>query len=132
MREFTVSTERRTQIVDITDRVREALGDAGTAAAVCVFVPHVTAGVIIQETNDPKVVSDLEMAFQRIVEDDWPWEHFEEGEINPWSHARASLTASSVVIPIDGGALALGTWQRVMLTDFDGPRTRRVLVQPLA
>jgi secondary thiamine-phosphate synthase enzyme len=131
VREFTVTTERRTQIVDITDRVREALGDPGDAAALCVFVPHVTAGVIVQETNDPKVATDLEMAFERIVEDGWPWEHFEVGEVNPWSHARASLTASSVVIPLAGGVPALGTWQRIMLADFDGPRTRRVLVQPL-
>jgi secondary thiamine-phosphate synthase enzyme len=119
VREFTVTTERRTQIVDITDRVREALGDPGDAAA------------IVQETNDPKVATDLEMAFERIVEDGWPWEHFEAGEVNPWSHARASLTASSVVIPLAGGVPALGTWQRIMLADFDGPRTRRVLVQPL-
>lgn len=132
MRQFEVKTERRTQIVDVTAQVRAALGDPGEAVALVVYVPHVTAGVILQETNDPKVASDLEMSFERIVEDGWPWEHFEEGEVNPWSHARAALIPSSVVIPIADGAPALGTWQRIMLCDFDGPRTRKVYVATLS
>jgi secondary thiamine-phosphate synthase enzyme len=131
VRQFEVRTERRTQIVDVTAEVIEALGDPGGAPAFVVFVPHVTAGVVIQETNDPKVATDLEMAFERIVQDGWPWEHFEEGEVNPWSHARAALTASSVVIPLADGRPALGTWQRIMLCDFDGPRTRKVYVTAL-
>jgi secondary thiamine-phosphate synthase enzyme len=130
--EFSVTTDRRTQIVDITERVLETLGDSNGASALLVFVPHVTAGVIIQETNDPKVATDLEMAYERIVEDGWPWEHFEDGEVNPWSHARAALTSSSVVIPLAEGRPTLGTWQRIMLCDFDGPRTRRVIVGTLS
>jgi secondary thiamine-phosphate synthase enzyme len=132
VREFSVQTERRTQLLDITERVLEALGQADGAAALLVFVPHVTAGLIIQETNDPKVATDLEMAYERIVDDGWPWEHFEPGEVNPWSHARAALTSSSLVVPIVDGRPALGTWQRIMLCDFDGPRTRRVIVGTLA
>ncbi len=131
MHEFEVRTERRTEVVDVTARVREALGDAGEAAAALVYVPHTTAGIVIQEHADPAVGRDLEMALERIVEDGWPWEHIEDGEVNPWSHVRAALTASSVVIPLVDGKLALGTWQGLFFCEFDGPRTRRVYVSTL-
>ena len=131
MHEFEVRTERRTEVVDVTARVREALGDAGEAAAALVYVPHTTAGIVIQEHADPAVGRDLEMALERIVEDGWPWEHVEDGEVNPWSHVRAALTASSVVIPLVDGKLALGTWQGLFFCEFDGPRNRRVYVSLL-
>jgi len=129
--EFEVRTGRRTEVVDVTARVREALGDAGEAAAALVYVPHTTAGIVIQEHADPALGRDLEMALERIVEDGWPWEHIEDGEVNPWSHVRAALTASSVVIPLVDGKLALGTWQGLFFCEFDGPRTRRVYVSTL-
>ena len=131
MHEFEVRTERRTEVVDVTARVREALGDAEEAAAALVYVPHTTAGIVIQEHADPAVGRDLEMALERIVEDGWPWEHIEDGEVNPWSHVRAALTASSVVIPLVDGKLALGTWQGLFFCEFDGPRNRRVYVSLL-
>lgn len=131
MREFEVKSARRTQVVDVTAKVGEALDGVGEATAVVVYVPHTTAGVVIQEGADPAVGRDLEMALDRIVEDGWPWEHVEDGDVNPWSHARAALTASSVVIPLLDGKLALGTWQRVFLCEFDGPRARKVYVSAL-
>ena len=133
MREFTVETIRRTQIVNVTDQVQAVLSDAPKdAAAVVVYVPHTSAGVVIQEHADPAVGTDLEMALERVIDDSWPWEHLEDGDLNPWSHARAALTASSVVIPMREGKLALGTWQGVFFCDFDGPRTRTVYVATLA
>ena len=131
MRELEVKTERRTQVIDVTAGVREAVADAGDASAALVYVPHTTAGVVIQEHADPAVRRDLEMAFERIVDDGWPWEHLEDGEVNPWSHARAALTASSVVVPLAGGKLALGTWQGIFFCEFDGPRTRKLYVTTL-
>jgi secondary thiamine-phosphate synthase enzyme len=131
MREFQVTTERRTQVIDVTAPVRGALEGAGDAAAALVYVPHTTAGIVIQEHADPAVGRDLEMALERIVEDGWPWEHIEDGEVNPWSHVRASLTATSVVIPLADGKLALGTWQGVFFCEFDGPRTRTIYVSTL-
>jgi secondary thiamine-phosphate synthase enzyme len=128
VREITVTTERRTHVVEITAKVREALGDPGAAAACLVYVPHTTAGVVINEGDDPAVGTDLEMAFERIVDDGWPWEHLEEGNVNPWAHPRTALTASSVVIPIVDGKLALGTYQAIFFCEFDGPKERRVLV----
>ena len=129
MREFTLKTERRTQVVNVTEQVLETLGDPGDAAAALVYVPHTTAGVVIQEHADSAVGRDLEMAFERIVDDGWPWEHFEEGEVNPWSHARAALTASSVVVPIVGGRLALGTWQGIYVWEHRRrPHRRRCVI----
>jgi len=132
LREIEVRTERRTQVLEITAQVREALGDPGGAAAAVVWIPHTTAGLIVQEHADPAVGRDLEKAFEQIVGDGWGWEHVEEGEENAPSHVRAALTASSVVIPLRDGDLALGTWQGVFFCEFDGPRTRRVQVALLA
>ena len=131
LREFEVRTERKTQVLEVTQEVRAALGDAGDAAAALVYVPHTTAGLIVQEHADPAVGRDFERGLERIVGDDWGWEHIEEGEENAPSHIRAALTATSVVIPLREGALALGTWQGIFFCEFDGPRTRKVLVTTL-
>ena len=132
LREFELKTERKTQILEVTAEVRAALGDAGEAAAALVYVPHTTAGLIVQEHADPAVGRDFERGLERLVGDDWGWEHIEEGEENAPSHIRAALTATSVVIPIRDGELALGTWQGIFFCEFDGPRTRKVLVSTLA
>ena len=132
LREFEVKTERKTQVVDVTQGVREALGGANGGSAALVYVPHTTAGVIVQEHADPAVGTDLEKAIEKIVEDEWGWDHIEEGEENAPSHVRAALTATSVLIPLRDGDLALGTWQGVFFCEFDGPRTRKVFVTTLA
>jgi secondary thiamine-phosphate synthase enzyme len=129
--EVAVATERKTQAVDITSEVRNALTDAGDAAAVLVYVPHTTAGVIVQEHADPAVARDFGRALERVVGDDWSWEHVEAGEENAPSHIRAALTATSIVVPLRDGELALGTWQGIFLCEFDGPRRRTVYVTPL-
>ncbi len=132
LREFEVRTERRTQVVDVTTEVRAATDDAPRACAALVYVPHTTAGVVIQENADPAVGRDLERALERVVEDSWGWEHVEAGEENAPSHVRAALTASSVVGPLRDGDLALGTWQAIFFCEFDGPRRRKVYVTTLS
>ena len=129
--ELEVATERRTQAVDVTAQVREALADASDAAAALVYVPHTTAGIVVQERADPAVARDLERALERIVGDDWGWEHIEAGEENAPSHVRSALTATSVVIPLRDRELALGTWQAIFFCEFDGPRRRKLYVTPL-
>ena len=131
MREISLSTERRTQLVEITAQVQEALAGADGAAAALVFVPHTTAGVTINEHADPAVARDFEAALERMVGDDWGWEHVEAGEENAPSHIRASLMGPQVVVPIEDGRLALGTWQGIFFCEFDGPRSRKVYVTPL-
>ncbi len=99
VRTLTVRTERQSQLVDITREVAAAV--AGTqGAAVFVYVPHTTAGVTVNEHADPMVARDFEMALERIVPEDWGWQHVEEGEENAPTHIRASLMGPSV----DGAA----------------------------
>ncbi len=131
MRELTVTTERRTQLVDITDQVRGVVDGAG-GEAVLVYVPHTTAGVTINEHADPAVARDFEAALERIVAEGWGWQHVEEGEENAPSHIRAALMGPQVVIPLRAGRLALGTWQGIFFCELDGPRTRSVYVSVLA
>jgi secondary thiamine-phosphate synthase enzyme len=130
VREVTIKTSRRTEVLDITEQVRAVLHDA-KGAAVLVYVPHTTAGVTINEHADPAVARDLERALERIVGDDWGWEHIEEGEENAPSHVRSVLSGPQVVIPLRDGQLALGTWQGIFFCEYDGPRTRTVLVTTL-
>jgi secondary thiamine-phosphate synthase enzyme len=130
MREIRLRTERHTQLVDITRQVQEAIDPDG-ASAVLVYVPHTTAGVTINEHADPAVARDFEAALERMVGDDWGWQHVEAGEENAPSHIRASLMSPQVLVPVDGGRLALGTWQGIFFCEFDGPRERTVLVTTL-
>ena len=129
---LTVTTERRTQLVDITRQVRDAVeGDGAEGSAVLVYVPHTTAGVTINEHADPAVARDFEAALERIVSEDWPWQHVEEGEENAPTHIRAAFMGPDVLIPVRDGRLALGTWQGIFLCEFDGPRERSVYVTTL-
>jgi secondary thiamine-phosphate synthase enzyme len=130
--DFELRTERKTQLVEMTTDVRTALGAAKEAAAALVYVPHTTAGVVVQERADPAVGRDVERALERIVSAGWEWEHVEAGEANAPSHVRSALTATSVVIPLRDGDLALGTWQGVFFCEFDGPRRRTVSVTALS
>jgi secondary thiamine-phosphate synthase enzyme len=130
VQEIRVTTERRTQLVDITQKVRAAVQAEG--AAVLVYVPHTTAGVTINEHADPAVARDFEAALERLVGDDWGWQHVEEGEENAPSHIRAALLGTQVVIPLRDGELALGTWQGIFFCELDGPRERSVYVSVLA
>jgi secondary thiamine-phosphate synthase enzyme len=129
--EISLRTERRTQLVDITRDVQEAFEGANGASAALVYVPHTTAGVTIQEHADPAVARDLEAALERMVGDDWGWQHIEAGEENAPSHIRGSLMGPQVLVPVENGRLALGTWQGIFFCEFDGPRSRKVYVTPL-
>jgi secondary thiamine-phosphate synthase enzyme len=131
MRRLSLSTERRTQLIDITNLVANAVDGSGDASAALVFVPHTTAGVIINEHADPAVARDFETALERMVGDGWGWEHVEAGEENAPSHIRAALMGAQVLVPVDAGRLALGTWQGVFFCEFDGPRERSVYVSLL-
>jgi secondary thiamine-phosphate synthase enzyme len=128
VREISLKTERKTQLIEITDLVRDALGGTNGATAALVYVPHTTAGVAINERIDPELVTDLENAFQRVG-DDWEGRHDDQDGPNAPSHARASLASSpQVLIPLREGSLALGTYQGVFFCEFDGPRDRKIYV----
>ncbi len=132
MREIKLHTDRRTQLVNITEQVQAALGDVNGAAAALVYVPHTTAGVTINEHADPAVAADLESAMEKVVDDGWDWKHTEDPDgPNAPSHVRSSLVNTQVLVPLDGGKLALGRWQGIFFCEFDGPRDRTVYVTSL-
>ena len=122
-----VKTGRRTEFVDVTSEVGRAVERAGVASGVCyVYVPHTTAGVVINEHFDPDVATDLEGVFERLVPRLGPYRH---AEGNSDSHAKAVLTGSSQMIFVEGGKLMLGRWQGVFFCEFDGPRERKIWVK---
>jgi len=125
-----VKTQRRTQLVDVTDLVRDAVGKTGAHDGVCyVYVPHTTAGVMINEHYDPDVATDLEGVFDRLVPKNGPYRH---GEGNSDSHAKTALVGTSQMIFVEEGKLALGRWQGVFFCEFDGPRERKLWVKVIA
>ena len=132
MQEIRLQTERKTQLVDITERVREAVGDGATGAAALVYVPHTTAGVTINEHLDPALADDIEAAMEKIVEDGWNWRHDDADGPNAPSHMRASLISPEVLVPLQEGKLALGRYQGIFFCEFDGPRARKVYVTTLS
>ena len=130
MVELKVSTERQSQLVDITRLVADAVtGQRGTA--VLVYVPHTTAGVTINEGLDPDLARDIEAAMEKIVEDGWGWRHEDADGPNAPSHMRASLMSPEVLVPLAEGKLKLGRYQGIFFCEFDGPRERKVYVTTL-
>jgi secondary thiamine-phosphate synthase enzyme len=129
MRELTIRTDRRTQLLDVTERV-VALLEGVDGTLVTLFVPHTTAGILLQAAGKgaSAVAGDVEGALERLVDESWAWEHVHEGDANPWAHVRTALTASSASIPLSGGRLALGAHQAIFLAEFDGPRERTIRV----
>jgi secondary thiamine-phosphate synthase enzyme len=122
-----VKTGRRTQLVDVTEQVERAVAAAGVVSGVCyLYVPHTTAGVMINEHFDPDVATDLEGVFERLVPRSGPYRH---SEGNSDSHAKAVLTGSSQMILVEQGKLVLGQWQGVFFCEFDGPRERKMWVR---
>jgi secondary thiamine-phosphate synthase enzyme len=128
--ELTLTTERKSQLIDITGEVSAAVaGESGTAALV--YVPHTTAGVTINENVDPALVDDFERALEQIVDSQWRWTHDDADGPNAPSHLRASLVGPQVLIPLDNGGLRLGRYQGIFFCEFDGPRSRTVYVSVL-
>jgi secondary thiamine-phosphate synthase enzyme len=129
MKTLSVKTNRRTQFVDITREVEQAVRESAVKSAVCyVYVPHTTAGIAINEHADPDVASDVEGVFDRLIPHQGPYRH---AEGNTDSHMKAILTGTSQTILIENGKLALGTWQGIFLCEFDGPRHRTIFVRIL-
>lgn len=127
---LSLETSARVALVDVTPLVEKALATSGLReGAVVVFCPHTTAGMTINENADPSVRRDMAMALERLVPVDLPFAHLEG---NSDAHVKASMMGSSVTVPVEGGRLALGTWQGIYFAEFDGPRRRRLLVQPLS
>jgi len=127
MRTLQVRTRRRTELQDVTDQVEAAVHESGCNGGVChLYVPHTTAGVIINEGYDPAVAQDLAAAFDRLAPRVADSAH---AEGNSDSHIKTALAGSSQTVWIVAGKLALGRWQRIFFAEFDGPRSRELRVK---
>jgi len=123
-RTLSVRTSRRTELKDVTAEIEAAVRESGCASGVChLYVPHTTAGVLINEGDDPAVARDIEATLDRLIPHRGGYTH---AEGNSDSHIKTALVGSSEVVWIEGGRLALGRWQSIFLAEFDGPRTREL------
>jgi len=130
-KEIGLSTRGECDIIDITPQVAEQVSQAGIdSGTVTVFVAGSTAGLTTIEF-EPGLVSDLTSMWQRIIPQGIPYDHDRRwGDGNGYSHVRASLLGASLVVPFRNKQLLLGTWQQIVLVDFDNrPRARQVIVQ---
>lgn len=127
METIQIKTPARSSAVDITDAVSAKLKETGILAGIClIYVPHTTAGVTINEGADPDVIEDVLNTLDKMV----PWRGgYKHGEGNSAAHIKSILVGGSVQLIVDSGRLVLGTWQKIFLCEFDGPRTRKVHIE---
>ncbi len=127
-KDFSISTKKRNELIDITSRVSSAVSQSGIANGdVIVYCPHTTAAITINENADPSVIHDLLLTLEEVIPHNRPgYQHYEG---NSDAHCKSSLIGCSEQVLIKGKKLSLGTWQGIFFCEFDGPRSRKVYVQ---
>ncbi len=127
LKEIAVQTNTQTQIIDITAQIQKVVRESGISEGLCcVFIPHTTAGVTINENADPSVKHDIIMELNKVIPLN---DHYIHSEGNSAAHIKASIIGSSVNVPVENNNLLLGTWQGICFCEFDGPRQRNVYVK---
>lgn len=127
MERLSVSTSKNCQIIDITRQIQQVLNKTGISEGhVVIYSPHTTAGITINENADPDVKDDIIMELNKIVPFQDGYAHMEG---NSAAHIKASMMGFSQLIPVHNSEMTLGTWQGIYFCEFDGPRSRNVLVQ---
>jgi secondary thiamine-phosphate synthase enzyme len=125
IKEFSVKTSLRNELVDITSKVEEFVKDV-EEGIITVFCPHTTAAITINENADPDVKRDILWKLSRLIPKDEDYEH---SEGNSDAHLKSSLVGCSESVIVNGGKLVLGTWQSIYFAEFDGPRDRKIIVR---
>ena len=126
--DFTVSTKKRNQMIDITSQVKMAVENSAVIAGdVIIHCPHTTAAITINENADPDVIHDILLTMEKIIPHNCPAYRHCEG--NSDAHCKSSLFGCSQQVLIRNGKLVLGTWQGIFFCEFDGPRNRKVILQ---
>lgn len=129
MQTLTYNTKHKTQMIDITKDIKEAVIKSGVKdGAVMVFVPHSTCSIFISEHIDPNLTRDLLSSLHTMVPADAKYHHVGN---NADAHIKATIMGASVTLPIENATIMMGEWQGIFLTDFDGPRERNVFVKVL-
>ena len=124
---LSIRTKSRTELIDITDQVRSAVSASSIKEGLCcIYVPHTTAGVTINEGADPSVKLDILESLNKLVPFDGDYHH---GEGNSAAHIKTTLVGTSAICLIEDGKPALGTWQAIFFCEFDGPRTRNITIK---
>ena len=124
--EVSIRSRNREELINIDSQIRDAIGHSGRDQGVLtVFVPHTTAAVTINENADATVAADILYKLGDLIPKGDKYQHMEG---NSDAHLKASLFGSSERILVSGGRPVLGTWQSVYFCEFDGPRTRRVIM----
>ena len=127
MQTITVSTTKRQEIVDITNRVAEIVSNSGIKEGLCnIYVPHATAAITINENADPNIQLDIIDSLNKLIPQGI-WRH-DQIDNNAAAHIKAAIIGASETIPIDNTNLMLGTWQNIFLCCFDGPKSRRIII----
>jgi secondary thiamine-phosphate synthase enzyme len=127
IRQLRVKTNSRTELVDITQGVQRLVTESGVRSGVCcIYVPHTTSAITINENSDPNVGRDILKELNKIVPFDDGYGHTEG---NSAAHIKSSIIGVSRMALVEEGRLALGAWQAVFFCEFDGPRDRRVMVK---
>jgi secondary thiamine-phosphate synthase enzyme len=129
MEKFYINTPSQTMMIDITSQIREVIADKQLRDGICcIFIPHTTAAITINESADPDVKSDIIMELNKVI----PYrDNYRHMEGNSAAHIKASIIGSSEIIFVENGNLQLGTWQGIFLCEFDGPRKRQVWIKLL-
>lgn len=127
MLKLEIQTVRKEELVDITDRIAQAIRDANFKKGIAlIYAPHTTCGLTINENADPDVAADILLALRKAIPDNLPYAHLEG---NSTAHVKASIISSSLQLIVEDGELQLGRWQGIFLGEFDGPRKRQVWLQ---
>jgi len=122
-----IRTSRRTELKNVTEEIERIVSASGCVHGVChLYVPHTTAGVMVNEGYDPDVARDMEVMFDRLIPHEGDYRH---AEGNSDSHIKTALIGTSETIWIEGGRLVLGRWQVIFFAEFDGPRSRDLHVK---
>jgi secondary thiamine-phosphate synthase enzyme len=130
MQQLNLSTSSHVEFQDITSQVQQVVNKSGTREGICVvFVPHTTAAVMLNEHADPAVIEDITAHLEVLAPENGNYRH-EEG--NSPGHIKAALLGDSVTVCIKDGRLVLGTWQGIFFCEFDGPRSRQVLIKTIS
>ncbi len=126
---FKIRTNKRVELVSITSQIADIIAESEIDSGIAVvYVPHTTCGITINENADPSVAADIIMELNKLIPFDDNYAHTEG---NSAAHIKSSVIGSSVNLIIENGSILLGTWQGIFLCEFDGPRTRSVLVKVL-
>jgi secondary thiamine-phosphate synthase enzyme len=122
-----IQTRSKVDLIDITDRISEALQGTGIEEGICfLYCPHTTSGIVLNENWDPTVESDIAMVLDLMVSENLPYRH---GEGNSPAHIKSVLVGTDHFIFVRGGELEMGQWQGVFLAEFDGPRHRSIWIR---